>query len=106
MEKVGILYHPKVEATLNKAKELEEFIGSKGIPVWLCSAWERQQACDLLNGTDLVLTGGGDGTILRAVLAVMPATTGAVMGHSGGAPARAQAWHSSGEILSWVMSQM
>jgi len=75
VEKIGILYHPKVEATLNKAKELEEFIDSLGVAVWLCSAWERDRAFDLLNGTDLVLTVGGDGTILRAVQAVMPAMT-------------------------------
>ena len=75
MAKTGILYHPKVEATLNKAKELEEFIASKNIEVWLCSAWERRQAGDLMNGTELVLTVGGDGTILRAVQAVMPSMT-------------------------------
>ena len=72
VNKIGILYHPKVEATLRKAKELEEFITSKSVEVWLCSAWERQQASDLMDGTELVLTVGGDGTILRAVQVVMP----------------------------------
>jgi NAD+ kinase len=75
VEKIGILYHPKVEATLKKAKELEEFIASRGVTVWLCSAWERRQAFGLIDGTDLVLTVGGDGTILRAVQAVMPSMT-------------------------------
>jgi NAD+ kinase len=72
VEKVGILYHPKVEATLNKAQEIEQLIASKDVPVWLCSAWEHRQACDLIDGTGLVLTVGGDGTILRAVQAVIP----------------------------------
>ena len=75
MEKVGVLYHPKVEATLNKAQEIEQFLASRGVSVWLCSAWERQQACDLIDGTGLILTVGGDGTILRAVQAVMPSMT-------------------------------
>lgn len=75
MEKIGILYHPKVKATLSKAKELEEFIASRSMSVWLCSAWEREQACGLMNGTDLVLTVGGDGTILRAAQAVIPEMT-------------------------------
>jgi NAD+ kinase len=73
VEKIGILYHPKVEATLSKARELEKFISARGITVWLCSAWEYKKACSLLNGTDLVLTVGGDGTILRAAQAVIPA---------------------------------
>ncbi len=75
MKKIGILYHPKVEATRTKAGELEGFLKSKGISVWVCSAWDRENACDCLDGTDLVLTVGGDGTVLRAVQVVIPGTT-------------------------------
>jgi NAD+ kinase len=75
MEKIGILYHPKVAATRKKAGELEKFLKSRGISAWLCSAWEKEKACAMLNGTDLLLTVGGDGTILRAVQAVIPAKT-------------------------------
>ena len=66
MKKVGILYHPMVKAAQVKAKEIQEFLSSKGISVWLCSAWEVEKAKSLLNNTDLILTTGGDGTILRA----------------------------------------
>ena len=75
MKKVGIFYHPKVEATLIKAKELAEYISSKRVSVWICSAWEKEEAADLLHGTELVLTIGGDGTIFRAVQAVIPQMT-------------------------------
>lgn len=75
MKKVGILYHPKVEATIVKAGELEKQISSMGISAWVCSAWEQEQACGLLDGTELVITVGGDGTILRAVQVVIPAMT-------------------------------
>jgi len=75
VKKIGILYHPKVEATRTKAGELEGFLKSKGISVWVCSAWDRENACNCLDGTDLVLTVGGDGTILRAVQVVIPGTT-------------------------------
>ena len=75
MKKVGILYHPMVEATQIRAKELEGFLDSRGISVWLCSAWDREKARAQLNGTDLILTVGGDGTILRAAQAVVPGTT-------------------------------
>jgi NAD+ kinase len=75
MKKIGILYHPKVAATRKKAGELEKFLKSQGVSVWLCSAWEKEQVCDLLAGTDLLLTVGGDGTILRAIQAVIPGKT-------------------------------
>jgi NAD+ kinase len=41
----------------------------------VCSAWDREKAYDRLGGTDLLLTVGGDGTILRAVQVVIPGTT-------------------------------
>lgn len=72
MNKVGILYHPMVKATYVKAEELQEFLDSRGIHVWLCSAWEAEKARALLNDTELILTIGGDGTILRAAQVVVP----------------------------------
>lgn len=66
MKKIGILYHPMVEATLAKAREVEDFLRTRGTPAWLCSAWDTEEARVRLNGTDLLLTVGGDGTILRA----------------------------------------
>jgi len=75
VKKVGILYHPMVEATQTKAKELEGYLDSRGISVWLCSAWDREKARAQLNDTDLIFTVGGDGTILRAAQVVVPGTT-------------------------------
>ncbi len=75
MKKIGILYHPKVEATRRKAGELEAFLKGRGISVWVCSAWETEKARGSLDGTELVLTVGGDGTILRAVQVVVPGQT-------------------------------
>ena len=75
MKKVGVLYHPMVEATQIKARELEDFLDSRGISVWLCSAWDKEKARAQLNDTDLILTIGGDGTILRAAQVMIPGTT-------------------------------
>lgn len=74
IKKIGILYHPKVETTRLKAKELESFLNTQGVSVWVCSAWEKEKACLKMKDTDLILTVGGDGTILRAIQAVIPAT--------------------------------
>jgi len=75
VKKIGILFHPKVAATRKKAGELAKFLKSQGVAVWECSAWEREKACALLSGTDLLITVGGDGTILRAVQVVIPGNT-------------------------------
>jgi len=72
VKNIGIFYHPLVEATKSKAKQLQDFLASRGITVWLCSAWESEAARSQLDDTDLVLSVGGDGTILRSAQAVVP----------------------------------
>ena len=69
MKRVGILYHPMIEAAYTLARELQQFLTAKGVSAWLCSAWEGEETLAQVNGTDLLLSVGGDGTILRAVQA-------------------------------------
>jgi NAD+ kinase len=66
MKKIGILYHPMNDAARGMAEEVKAFLAARGIAVWLCSAWEGEQAKLKVDGTDLLLSIGGDGTILRA----------------------------------------
>lgn len=66
MKRIGVLYHPMNEAARTLAEEVKVFLAARGISVWLCSAWEGEQARSQVAGTDLILTIGGDGTILRA----------------------------------------
>ncbi len=73
IKKVGILYHPKIQAALTQAEGLGDFLTAKGISVWRCSAWEEEQAKAQVSGTELILTVGGDGTILRAAQVALPA---------------------------------
>lgn len=86
MKRVGILYHPMIEAASRLAEELEKFLGTRGVSVWLCSAWEGEKAREQVDNTDLILSIGGDGTILRAAQAVVPRPvpiTGINMGNLG-----------------------
>jgi NAD+ kinase len=71
VKKIGILYHPMVDITREKAGELESFLKARKVSVWVCSAWETENACNMLDGTDILLTVGGDGTILRAAQIAM-----------------------------------
>jgi NAD+ kinase len=72
VKRVGILYHPLNEAAYPLAEELKVFLGSEGVSAWLCSAWKCDEARAQVDKTDLILTIGGDGTILRAAEVVVP----------------------------------
>lgn len=75
VKKIGILYHPMIETAHTLAEKLQQFLTSRGVLVWLCSAWEEEKARAELGDTDLILTTGGDGTILRAAHLTLPGQT-------------------------------
>jgi len=86
MNKVGIVYHPLNQGTLTMAQKLAGLLKSAGVDNWVCSAWEDEQLCRQIDDAELVLTIGGDGTILRAAQSVVPHTipiTGINMGNLG-----------------------
>jgi len=66
VKRVGILYHPMKEDAYALTGKVEEFLKSEGLSVWSCSAWETEAAREQVEGSDLLLSIGGDGTILRA----------------------------------------
>jgi NAD+ kinase len=86
MKKIGILYHPLKEAALPLTRKIENFLISREIATWVCSAWEVEKARAQVNGTDLIISIGGDGTILRAAQTIVPEPTpitGINLGHLG-----------------------
>ena len=72
VKQVGILYHPKIEKAKAFSQELEKFLKARGVSFWTCSAWEEDKAKPQIAESELMLSIGGDGTILRAVRAVIP----------------------------------
>ena len=68
-QKIGIAYHPLNNTALKLAEELASFLEERGISNWVCSAWKETELKAKLAGSDLVLTTGGDGTILRVAQA-------------------------------------
>ena len=66
IKKVGVLYHPLNEAAGALAGKLQDFLRDHSVDAWACSAWEGEKIRAGMDGTDLLLTIGGDGTILRA----------------------------------------
>ena len=70
MKRVGIIYHPKIAAAKTLAEQLSQVLPSLKATVWTCSAWDEEGMKAQAPGTDLALSVGGDGTILRVARAV------------------------------------
>ena len=64
---VGILYHPMKPGSKSLAQEIEFFLQDEGVEeVWQESAWESEAVLSHVSTADLLITLGGDGTLLRA----------------------------------------
>jgi len=72
VKRIGILFHPKVEKSERFAHDIAGFLRSKGLDCWIHSSWDEGEARKALAGSDLVISVGGDGTILRAARIIYP----------------------------------
>lgn len=64
---VGILHHPKKPESIVLAKTIDAYLHTVGIKeIWHASAWEVEEMFSHLPDVDLLITLGGDGTLLRA----------------------------------------
>jgi len=72
VKRIGILYHPLREKARDLAEKLEESLSSQGISSWRCSTWDEDEAKPQVMGTELILSIGGDGTILHVARIVTP----------------------------------
>ncbi|MGQ9593089.1 MAG: NAD(+)/NADH kinase [Anaerolineae bacterium] len=72
VRRVAFLHHPKLPESLSLAQEMEGETRRLGATTWLCSAWDEMGIQQQLDDTDLVVTLGGDGTILRTARLVAP----------------------------------
>ncbi len=66
MANVGIVYHPQRESARAKADELERWLYSRDHrAIYMGESWSE-------DGLDLVVSLGGDGTMLRAIDKILP----------------------------------
>ena len=71
-KRIGIIYHPLNKAALELGKEIEAQLEGAGCGHWLGSAWDGDKLKTQMAGTDLIITTGGDGTILRSAQIAVP----------------------------------
>jgi NAD+ kinase len=71
VRKVGICFHPQWPAAQVFAQEVKAALASYVSEVWLTSAWDEEEARRNLEGTELLICVGGDGTMLWAARLVI-----------------------------------
>ena len=66
-QRIGILHHPRKPDSLDLAEQMEKFLRQAGVnEIWRNSAWDANVIKAKLPDVDLLITLGGDGTMLRA----------------------------------------
>jgi NAD+ kinase len=64
---IGILHHPKKPESIELAATIGGFLRGHGVAeIWYESAWQSEAVLEHLTTVDLLITLGGDGTLLRA----------------------------------------
>jgi NAD+ kinase len=66
MKKIGLLHHPKLPQTQPLAEAMAGEAARYGLEPWIGSTWDEGAVAAAIAGLDLLVTLGGDGSILRA----------------------------------------
>ncbi len=64
--RIGLLYHAQLPQSRVMAAEMLEFIEDMGATAWVSKSWGQEEFSDKIQETDLLITLGGDGSVLRA----------------------------------------
>ncbi|MEA3336411.1 MAG: NAD(+)/NADH kinase [Chloroflexota bacterium] len=64
--RIGILFHPHKPESKELALEMAAMLEEQACAFWIGSAWDDEAIEDQLPDLDMLITLGGDGTILRA----------------------------------------
>jgi len=63
---IGILHHPKILASQGLGREIASWLEARGYRVWRSSGWDEEAVRAHVAQFGVLITLGGDGTILRA----------------------------------------
>jgi NAD+ kinase len=63
---IGVLYHPRLAESRVMAAEILEYIENFGASAWVSSSWSEESLEDRLEGVELLIVLGGDGSMIWA----------------------------------------
>ena len=70
MNRIGVLYHPQREESARLAGEVVDLLRPRGVEIWQGRVDDEDALRQVASTLDLLITFGGDGTIVRAQRAV------------------------------------
>lgn len=65
-QRIGVLAHPLRPQTAPVAEQIAAWLQARGIEAWHSALWDEQQVAEQVQGSDMVVAIGGDGSMLRA----------------------------------------
>lgn len=71
IQTIGLIYNARVERASHLADEIAVWLDAHGVSSWTCTTLEYAESCPL---ADLLVTLGGDGSILRVAQRAAPAS--------------------------------
>ena len=75
IRRVAVFYHPRLPAARVLADDLLDILGKTGVRGWARSAWDEEITSDSVGDRDLLISVGGDGTMLRVSHLALPSGT-------------------------------
>ncbi|HNP85095.1 MAG: NAD(+)/NADH kinase [Chloroflexi bacterium SZAS-1] len=72
MQRIGVLYNPFSDASTRISLELAEWLSARGINTWRGVSHEGREDPHRVEGLELLIALGGDGTVLRAARLAIP----------------------------------
>lgn len=72
MRRIGLLYNPLSETSTQVSIDVAQWLQGRGIEVWRGVSHEGREVPTVLEGLDLLIALGGDGTVLRAARLAIP----------------------------------
>ncbi len=64
-KRIGVLYNPRLPQARVMVAEMLEFIEDFGAAAWVSETWDQETIAAKIAPTDLLITLGGDGSVLR-----------------------------------------
>ena len=72
IKRVAIFYHPRLPAAQALAEDILDILSKSGTKGWHRSAWDEDTKSENVGDRDLLISVGGDGTMLRVSHLALP----------------------------------